>query len=260
MESLAGVRSPELAVVMPVYNEAANIAAVVREWFECFRKLEIEFLFIALNDGSTDSSEQVLASIAREVGPRFRVVTKANSGHGRSCREGYELALTEHIPWVFQIDSDGQCDPVFFEEFYQNRHSYDCIFGDRRTRDDGWKRTAISLVCRMLLWMTTGRYLRDPNVPYRLIRASSLRLALRGIPLDFDLQNIALTFALKREPHLRWKYLPIHFRARQGGKNSINFGNIAKLGINLLRDFSRISHEDSHTWRRPHWARRRVAS
>ena len=260
MESYAGAHSPELAIVMPVYNEAANIGSVVREWLECFRKLDIDLLFIALNDGSTDSTDRVLADIGRELAPRFRVVNKQNSGHGRSCREGYELALAEHIPWVFQIDSDGQCDPAFFAAFYKNRHDCDCIFGDRRTRDDGWSRTGISFACRILLWITTGSYLRDPNVPYRLIRASALRIALRSIPADFDLQNIALTFALKREPHLRWKYLPIHFRARQGGENSINFRKIVKMGINLLRDFSRISHEDSHTWRRPHWARRRVAS
>jgi hypothetical protein len=33
-----------------------------------------------------------------------------------------------------------------------------------------------------------------------------------------------------------------------------------KMGINLLRDFSRITHEDSNTWRRADWSRRRVAS
>jgi hypothetical protein len=33
-----------------------------------------------------------------------------------------------------------------------------------------------------------------------------------------------------------------------------------KMGINLLRDFSRITHEDSNTWRRTNWTRRRMAS
>jgi hypothetical protein len=32
------------------------------------------------------------------------------------------------------------------------------------------------------------------------------------------------------------------------------------MGLNFLRDFRRITHEDSHTWRRPRWARRSVAS
>jgi dolichol-phosphate mannosyltransferase len=250
----------ELAVVMPVYNEAANIASVLREWFTCLEKIAPRFVVFALNDGSKDDTAGVLASLSGEFGPRLRVVNKKNSGHGRSCREGYELALDESAPWILQIDSDGQCAPEFFASFYDNRAAHDCLFGYRRTRDDGFGRIVISLCCRIVLWLTTGTYLKDPNVPYRLVRASALRAALRSVPADFDLQNIALTFVLKRERELRWKHFPIHFRARQGGKNSIDYRQIAKMGLNLLRDFSRITNEDSHTRWRPGWARRRLAS
>ena len=251
---------PEIAVVMPIYNEAANIASVLRQWFVCFEKTARRFVLFALNDGSKDETATILASLRRELGPRLHVVHKKNSGHGRSCRQGYELALNENAKWIFQIDSDGQCDPKFFEAFYNSRAEHDCVFGYRRRREDGFGRVVISFCCRTLLWLTTGTYLKDPNVPYRLMRARALRTALRSIPADFDLQNIALTFALKRDQELRWKYLPIHFRARQGGENSINYRKIAKMGLNLLRDFRQLTHEDSHTWWRPSWARRRMAS
>jgi dolichol-phosphate mannosyltransferase len=251
---------PELAAVMPVYNEAANIASVVREWFGCFEKFAPRFVLFTINDGSNDGTGATLASLSRELGPRLHVVNKKNSGHGRSCRDGYELALGERAQWIFQIDSDGQCDPAFFEAFYNERAAHDCVFGYRRTRDDGFGRVVISFCCRSLLWLTTGTYLKDPNVPYRLMCANALRAALRSIPVDFDLQNIALAFALKRDQELRWKHFPIHFKARQGGENSINYRKIVKMGLNLLRDFSRITHEDSHTWLRPSWARRRMAS
>src|SRR5438128_1516792 len=121
-------------------------------------------------------------------------------------------------------------------------------------------RVIVSFCCRLLLWLVTGTYLTDPNVPYRLIRSKALRKALRQVPADFELQNIGLTFALKQGQKLAWKYFPIHFRARRGGENSINYRKIAKMGINLLRDFRRLTHEDSHTWWRPRWAWRRLAS
>jgi glycosyltransferase involved in cell wall biosynthesis len=253
--------TPELAVVMPIYNEAANIASVLGEWFALLDKIAPRFVLFALNDGSKDQTAAILASLGDQLGPRLRVVNKANSGHGPTCRQGYELALAEGAEWIFQIDSDGQCDPAFFQAFYQDRAGYDCVFGYRRRRDDGFGRMLISRGCRTLLWLMTGTYLKDPNVPYRLIRAIALRRALRNIPADFDLQNIALSFALKREPALRWKHVPIHFRARQGGENSINYRKIAGMGLELLRDLRRINtHEDSHTWWRPRWARRRMAS
>jgi dolichol-phosphate mannosyltransferase len=252
--------TPELAVVTPVYNEAVNISSVIREWFECLDKVAPDFVLFALNDGSTDETATILASLAGALGSRLRVVNKSNSGHGSTCREGYELALAEGAPWILQIDSDGQCNPSYFPAFYQHRAAHDCLFAYRRTRGDGLGRVVISFCCRTLLWLMTGTYLKDPNVPYRLLRANALRTALRSIPVDFNLQNIALTFALRREQTLRWQHFPIHFRPRQGGENSINYRRIAAMGLDLLHELSRITHEDSYTWWRPSWARRRMAS
>lgn len=252
--------SLELAVIMPVYNEATNIRSVVREWFAVLAHLAPRFSLFAINDGSKDDTAAALSSLACELGPRLRVIDKPNSGHGRTCRHGYDIALKEGAMWIFQIDSDGQCDPAYFERFYQDRASYDCLFGYRRSRDDGLRRLIISRGCRALLWLLTGAFLPDANVPYRLIRAGALRRALHRVPTDIDLQNIALTIALKREPELRWKYLPIHFRARQAGENSINCRKIAQMGFTFLRDFRRITHENYHPWRWPRWTRRRLAS
>ncbi|HWY39629.1 MAG TPA: glycosyltransferase family 2 protein [Chthoniobacterales bacterium] len=252
--------APELAVVMPIYNEAANIGSVLEEWFACLDCVAPDFVFFAINDGSKDDTAVVLSSLGTLLGPRLRVVNKPNSGHGRSCRKGYDLALATGARWVFQIDSDGQCDPAFFETIYSERKGHDCVFGYRRTRDDGFGRLVITRSYRVLLWALTGAFMRDANVPYRLIRTNPLRLALRCVPADVDLQNIALTISLTRQPDVHWKDVPIHFRARQGGENSINYHKIAKMGARFLRDFQRISHEDSHPWWRPRWAWRRLAS
>lgn len=245
---------------MPVYNEASNIASVVHEWFAGLETVAPDFLLFAVNDGSTDDTGLILEQLARELGDRLRVINKKNSGHGSSCREGYQLALAENAAWIFQIDSDGQCDPAFFERLYENHVRHDCVFGYRRTRDDGVGRIVISQCCRVLLWLLAGTFLKDPNVPYRLMRGNVLRHALRDIPVDLNLQNIALSIVLKRNAELRWKYLPIHFRARQGGQNSIGYRKIAKMGLEFLRDFRRITDENSHTWWRSRWARRRLAS
>ena len=248
--------SPELVVVMPVYNEASNIASVVHEWFAALETVAPDFLLFAVNDGSTDDTALILERLARQLGDQLRVVNKKNSGHGSSCREGYQRALAEGAAWIFQIDSDGQCDPKFFGELYNSRAGQDCVFGYRRTRDDGLGRIVISRCCQLLLFLVTGAYVKDPNVPYRLMRATALKAALRKVPANFELQNIGLAFALKREPDSSWKYLPIHFRARGAGKSSFNYRRIVKMGMNLLRNIRRITHEGSH----PRWARRRLAS
>src|SRR5436853_1086588 len=178
--------TPELAVVMPIYNEAANIASVLGEWLACLKALAPAFVRLAINDGSKDNTRDVLESLAGEFGPRLRVINKPNSGHGRSCREGYDLALGSGALWIFQIDSDGQRDRRFFRAIYEQRSNHDCIFGYRRTRDDGFGRMAITRSYRLLLWILTGAFMRDANVPYRLIRAGALRSALCRVPVDVD--------------------------------------------------------------------------
>jgi glycosyltransferase involved in cell wall biosynthesis len=230
----------ELAVVMPVYNEEANIATVLHEWMAEFARLGIGFTIFVVNDGSRDGTGRVLAQVATQFSGQVVAVEKANAGHGRACRTGYDRAVAEGATWTFQIDSDGQCDPRYFAAFWAVRDSFDCIFGLRTSRDDGALRIVISTVCRVATSVLCGMDLRDANVPYRLIRTTALAVALPRIPSDFDMQNVALTATLKRISRLRWTYVPIHFRDRQGGTNSINLRRIAAMGWDMLRNFHRL--------------------
>jgi glycosyltransferase involved in cell wall biosynthesis len=230
----------ELIAVMPVFNEEENIANVVTEWMETFAREQVVCRLLAVNDGSTDRTLSILKDLQQQFPEQLSALDKANSGHGRTCRFGYDAALEQDVPWIFQIDSDGQCDPAFFPQFWARRKEADCIFGNRVVRDDGRLRKLISRACRLLVAIATGRDLKDANVPYRLMKRTSLHKALQSVPRDFDIQNIAITLALKRDPSLRWAYVPIRFRARQGGTNSINLTKIAKMGFRMLMQIRRV--------------------
>ena len=231
---------PELAIVMPIYNEEANIGGVISEWLPVLDHLGIRYELLAVNDGSKDSTLAILQSLAATHPGKITVVDKPNSGHGRSCRRGYELALQGSAEWILQIDSDGQCDPSYFPSYWNQRDQADCVFGFRATRGDGLARKVISRSCGILSSLVAGANMRDANVPYRLMRKTALAEALPKVPADFDVQNIALTVALKRCAGLRWKYVPIHFRDRQGGINSINIPKIAKMGWRMLRELQDV--------------------
>ena len=171
---------------------------------------------------------------------RLCVVSKPNSGHGISCRMGYDIAVASKAEWVLQIDSDGQCDPKHFAEFWSKRKNFDCIFGRRASRDDGFARIATSAICRLAASLICGQDLKDPNVPYRLIRRSALQRALRFIPPNFNIHNVALTYVLKKLPGLRWDYVAIHFPDRKGGTNSINVLQVVTWGAEMLLELLRI--------------------
>jgi hypothetical protein len=169
------------------------------------------------------------------------VVDKPNAGHGRTCRLGYSAAVeAPGVEWVFQIDSDGQCDPIYFKEFWQKRQNADCVFGCRVQRDDGTARMLTSKICKWGSTALGGRDMVDPNVPYRLIRKSTLADALARIPASFNIHNVALTFVLKQSDAVRWEYVPIRFRDRQGGSNSIDLMNVAHWGVDMLLELRRL--------------------
>ncbi len=236
----AALHSP-LAVVIPIYNEAATIQTVVAEWITAFDAIGIDYQFVLLNDGSKDNTLDVLRSMEAAHPERFVVIDKPNAGHGRTCRLGYSTAAgSPAVEWILQIDSDGQCDPTYFTEFWEKRTNADCVFGRRVHRDDGIARMLTSKICKIGATVLGGRDMVDPNVPYRLIRRETLAAVLPKIPAAFDIHNVAITFVLKQNPDVRWEYIPIRFRDRQGGSNSINLLNVAHLGTSMLFDLARL--------------------
>ena len=72
----------------------------------------------------------------------------------------------------------------------------------------------------------------------------SLKKAIEYVPKEFNLTNIALTaiFAkMRSRGEVRMTFIPITFKPRQGGKNSINVPKIIKIGIRALRDLRKIN-------------------
>lgn len=207
-----------LRVVMPVFDEEASIERVLDEWLPALRALETPFRLLAIDDGSRDRTPEILARLAA-ANPELEVHRKANSGHGPSCLQGYRLALAAGAGWVLQLDSDGQCDPAYLGDLWSARLDRPAVFGYRRRRDDGLARWAISRLLSLVAWLAGGTWVRDANVPYRLMRRDALERALDAFPDDVDLVNVLLALRLERGVGLHW--VPIRFRVRHGGTGSL---------------------------------------
>jgi glycosyltransferase involved in cell wall biosynthesis len=221
-----------LYVVMPIYNEEASVAEVVREWKACLEQVAPDHRILILNDGSKDNTAEILAGIAAST-PGIEVINKPNSGHGRTCIYGYGEAIARGARWVFQIDSDGQCDPRYFASVWARRATHLAILGQRVDRDDGLARKFISLFCRVATHVATGVPVRDPNVPYRLVRADVLAAAVRDFPADFGLSNILVAVIVQKGLGRRMAFEPIGFRDRTGGEPSVKWMKFVTEGWRL---------------------------
>ena len=232
--------SPELLVVLPVYNEQASVRKVAIEFFEEIENWTERFVFLALDDGSTDNTPAVLERLRTQLGPRFEILRHANRGHGQTCIQGYRIALERGIPFILQIDSDGQSDPRYFTKFWDRRNDFDVIYG-KRTRQDGFRRVMASLVLRHALRVLAKADCVDANVPYRLMNTAACADAIRAIPPAIDLANIGLAVRLKRQPTIRHGHIDIGFPPRHGGEASVPFAKFAVKAVELFRQMREMN-------------------
>lgn len=240
LKEIGAALTAPLVIVMPIYNEEGNIVTEISRWSESLRSLAVSFQILAIDDGSEDRTHEMLLKLEAQHPDMLCVVRKPNSGHGITCRIGYDIATSANVDWILQIDSDGQCDPKHFVDFWNRREGFDCIFGLRQTRDDGTARVITSAICRAAASLLCRQDLKDPNVPYRLIRRQVLQRALQFIPPNFNVHNVALTYVLKKLPGVRWRYVGIHFPDRKGGENSINVLKVITWGAQMLLELMRI--------------------
>jgi len=228
----------KLWVIMPAYNEEGSVRHVAEEWLQTLKQNYSDFIFLALNDGSKDSTLAILNSIAGKE-KQLRVIDKLNSGHGQTCLQGYRIALKEAAEWILQIDSDGQCDPVYFERFLDRASGEKTIYGWRKSRDEGWRRLWISRFVTLFAFAATGVWVNDGNVPYRLMHRVTLENIVGLVPKDFHLANILI--AVLQEKYFGISWVPIHFRKRMGGTPSVKTYSFVKHGVKLFRQLRKQS-------------------
>lgn len=224
-----------LFIIIPAYNEQDNIRQVVSDWYPVVTSHGEDSRLVVIDDGSRDDTYRILKELEADM-PKLTALTKENGGHGATLLYGYRYALEQGADYVFQTDSDGQTLPSEFEPFWKARTKYDITIGYRNKRRDGLSRILVTRILRLVVYICFRIYILDSNTPYRIMTASSLKENLKFIPDDFFLSNVALA-AIYKKRRQKVHFIPISFRPRQGGTNSINLFKIIKVGISSLRSF-----------------------
>ena len=236
-----------LYIVIPAYNESANVGRVIEDWYPVVENRGADSRLVIINDGSKDDTYEIVCEYAK-TRTLLCPLTKKNGGHGSTVLYGYRYAIEHGADYVFQTDSDGQTLPEEFESFWNLRHEYDAIIGHRNDRKDGEDRKFVETVLRAILRAIFGVKMPDANAPFRLMKTGLVNKYLPLMPENYHLPNVMLTtfFVYYKE---KVKFLPITFRPRQGGVNSINFKKIIVIGWHAVIDFVGIL-ERMKKWKR----------
>lgn len=235
------VRRESVYIVIPAYNEEANIKSVVDDWYPIVEKYNEDgkSRLVIIDDGSKDSTYKILTGLSKSK-PLLIPITKPNGGHGATILYGYNYALENGADYIFQTDSDGQTLPSEFHQFWEIRDKYDMVIGHRNHRKDGSSRVFVTKVLKLVIKVCFKANVQDANTPFRLMKAETLKRYIGLIPKDFNLSNVVISVIYAKK-NCKVKYIPITFRPRQGGVNSINLKKIFKIGWQAVSDFRIIN-------------------
>ncbi|NQT61437.1 MAG: glycosyltransferase family 2 protein [Candidatus Marinimicrobia bacterium] len=224
-----------LSLVIPVYNEAEVISDVIKAWNTCLDGLGIVYTIHVYNDGSSDTTLEVLNALSREIEP-LNIYTSENQGHGPTLLKGYNHSHSK--TWIFQTDADDEMSPEFFNNLWSRREEYDFLIGRRSQRSQPLSRKLISLISRSVVHLFYGKGVWDVNSPFRLMRTSVLSSIIARIPANTFAPNLIISGMVNLQQIAYYETLIPH-QERQTGDVSIKK---FRLFIAALKSFWQTIH------------------
>jgi len=193
----------EVTVVIPVYNEAGVVGAVVRQVRAMFPDFEV----LVVDDGSTDGSGRE----AEEAGARV-IGHVYNRGNGAAVKTGIRSARGRNL---VLMDGDGQHDPAEIPGLLEHLDQYDMVVGARNFKTQGSFHRSLA----NRIFSDTATYLADHKVEdltsgFRAIRRDLARRFAYLLPNTFSYPS-TITLALFKAGY-GVKYVPIRAGQRTG--------------------------------------------
>jgi dolichol-phosphate mannosyltransferase len=217
----------DLSVVVPVKNEAENIAALVGEACAVLEGL-VDYEIIFVDDGSNDATAAEIARAAARM-PQVRLLRHTrNYGQSAAIRTGVQAA---HAPWIATLDGDGQNDPADIPAMWRLARQAPAdlpvmITGYRKTRQDHWSKRWASGVANAVRGRLLGDHTPDTGC--------GLKLFPRSLFLDlpyFDHMHRFLPALALREGATA-RSVPVNHRPRRKGVSK--YGVFDRLGVGII--------------------------
>jgi glycosyltransferase involved in cell wall biosynthesis len=217
----------DLSVVIPVYNEADNVAGLYEELGATLQPTGLSYQLVFVDDGSGDDSFAKLSMIAAQD-PRVLVV-RLSRNYGQTAALAAGLAHSTGVD-VVMIDGDRQNDPADIPMMVRKRREgYDLVAGWRFDRKDPWlARRMPSQIANWLIGVITGVRLHDYGCTLKVLRgdmARSLRLygeMHRFIPALID------------DLGGRIVEVRVNHRPRVAGKSKYGFSRVVRVILDLI--------------------------
>ena len=156
-----------LTIVVPVYNEEENLERVETAFLTYFKSAMAKSKVLFVNDGSVDSSLQIIKAICdRNEGFEF-ISFSENCGLSAAIKAGFDYSDTELVGY---IDSDLQTTPDDFNILVKDIGEYDLVTGVRADRKDTFVKNMSSKIANGIRRSFTHDGMDDTGCPLKIIK------------------------------------------------------------------------------------------
>lgn len=215
-------------VVIPAYNEEANIEMVVDELERDYP----QFDYVVVNDGSRDRTAQ----ICRERGYNLLDLT-VNLGLAGCFQAGMKYAYYKGYAYAIQFDGDGQHRPEYIEAMRKKMdEGYDIVIGSRfvEQKKSLSMRMLGSRIITAAIRLTTGVHVADPTSGMRMFNREMIKEF--ALNLNYGPEPDTVSYLLKQGARIA--EVPVHIAERAGGesylKPTVAARYMARILISIL--------------------------
>jgi glycosyltransferase involved in cell wall biosynthesis len=225
--NMPATSAAQLSVLVPIYNEADNIAELCERLFTVLNALAVKFEVIAVNDGSTDQS---LERLRDEAGrhPELKIINfRRNYGQTAAL-----MAAIDHASGkIFvAIDADLQNDPNDIPRLLALiDEGYDLVSGWRQYRmDSPVSRNFVSRMANKLISYISGVHLNDYGCTLKAYR----RDVIEGVRLYGEMHRFMPIYANMMGAKVI--EIPVAHYPRRHGESKYGFERVIKVVLDLM--------------------------
>ena len=236
MDPLPSSAPFRLSIVMPAYDEAANVGRALERLTSVAERLCAEHEIVVVDDGSRDATASIVERAA-ERDPRIRLIRHPrNRGYGEALRSGFREA---RLDLIFFTDADNQFDPAELARFLPWIDRVDVVAGYRVRRRDPLVRRAAAWAWNSLVRVLFYVPVRDIDCAFKLFRRTALeRIDLESIGA---MVNTELMVKLGRSGCAIVEIGVRHYPRTAGRARGISPGVVARAFLELFGMYRRLS-------------------
>jgi glycosyltransferase involved in cell wall biosynthesis len=214
-----------LSVIIPVYNEEKVVGETINGLKKELTRLNLNYEIIAINDGSTDKTKDVLEKIEG-----IEILNHPyNKGNGAALKTGIKAAKFDNLLF---FDADGQHKAEYIQELIKYSNDFDMVVGART----GYKGPFIRQPGKkILLWLAnylSNQRIPDLNCGFRIIKKDQLSKLAHLLCDGFSFYTTVTLIFISEG--LSIKYIPITINKRRG-KSKVKSKDALDTFILILR-------------------------